>query len=429
MNSRERVLASLNHHSPDRVAVDFGGHRSSGIMAIGYIKLREFLGLPKRPPKVYDVVQQLAIIDDDVLDLLGVDVVELGRGFCNDPDDWKPWLLPDGSDCFIPAWVNMTQKDGAWIINSDDGTPLGIQKPGMLYFDQIHWPLMAPDTAAVDRLAEMMPNVIWAVATPPGPVAFDQAGCRFLAEGARRFRASTDRAIVGLFGGNLLEWGQFLMRNDNFFMALASEPAFVERLLDKLVEIHLTNLEKFLGAVGSHIDVILFGDDLGMQRGPQISPDMYRRFFKPRHAILWQTARKLAPVKVMLHSCGGIYELLPDLIEAGLDAVNPVQISCDKMRADVLKREFGGDITFWGGGCDTHNILPLATPEEVSMHVQAQLNDLAPGGGFVFQQVHNIMSDVPPVNVKAMFDAIRIWDEKNPVSGGGTALTPSRTGS
>jgi uroporphyrinogen decarboxylase len=133
---------------------------------------------------------------------------------------------------------------------------------------------------------------------------------------------------------------------------------------------------------------------------------MYREFFKPRHQVLWTRAKELADVKVMLHSCGDIRALLPDLIEAGLDAVNPVQISCPGMDARELKAEFGSDLVFWGGGCDTHGVLPTAEPDAVAEHVREQVKTLRPGGGFVFQQVHNIMADVPPANIVAMLDAV-----------------------
>ncbi len=217
--------------------------------------------------------------------------------------------------------------------------------------------------------------------------------------------ARTGRAIIGLFGGNLLETGQFLYRNDVFFMLLAGNPRRAHEFLDRLLEIHLANLERFLAAVGPYIDIILFGDDLGMQNGPQISPAMYREFFKPRHAKMWRRAKELAPVKVMLHCCGGVRPLLADLIEAGLDAINPVQISCAGMDARELKRDFGNRLTLWGGGCDTRYVLSHATAAEVREHVRGQVSILAPGGGFVFQQVHNILADVPPENVIAMFDA------------------------
>jgi uroporphyrinogen decarboxylase len=244
------------------------------------------------------------------------------------------------------------------------------------------------------------------IASPPGPEVGGPDGAARLREGARRLRERTDRAIIGLFGGNLLEVGQFLYRNDNFFMLLAGEPEQAHEFLDRLVEVHLENLETFLGAVGPYIDVVAFGDDLGMQTGPQISPAMYREFFKPRHARLWKRAKELAGVKVMLHCCGGVRELLPDLIEAGLDAINPVQVNCQGMGVEGLKKDFGRDLVFWGGGCDTRDILPKGTADEVRRHVRKQVAAWRAGGGFVFQQVHNIMANVPPENVVAMFGAV-----------------------
>jgi uroporphyrinogen decarboxylase len=227
------------------------------------------------------------------------------------------------------------------------------------------------------------------------------------AAGSRRLRERSDRAILALFGGNLLEMGQFLFRMDRFMEMLAGEPARVHAFLDRVVELHLANLERFLKAVGPYIDVILFGDDLGGQNGPLLSPKMYREFFKPRHAMLWRRAKELSNAKVMLHCCGGVRSLLPDLIDAGLDAINPVQVSCRGMAAAELKREFGKDLTFWGGGCDTREVLPDGSPEAVRAHVRELVQTLAPGGGFVFQQVHNIQANVPAENIVAMFAALR----------------------
>ena len=374
-------------------------------MAIAYRKLRKHLGLPERPIRVYDMIQQLAIIDEDVLQRFGIDAMEMGRGFCHEDRCWKDWTLPDGSACLIPAWIDVRKENGDWVIYSTSGTAVGIQKAGSLYFEQMHWPLLENVPDDLSRLPEAMIDISWAVPAPPGPNAD-------LATGAKKLRQSTDRAIVALFGGNLLEWGQFLCRNDMFFMLLAGEPEKAHKLLDRLVEIHLANLEKFLGAVGKYIDIILFGDDLGMQTGPQISPAMYREFFKPRHQAMWRRAKELADVKVMLHCCGGVRELLDDLIDAGMDMINPVQITCHGMDAAELKRNFGRRMCFWGGGCDTRHMLPKATPAEIRRHVLDQLQILSPGGGFVFQQVHNIMADVPPENVVAMFDAVAEFNRR-----------------
>ncbi|HNR32295.1 MAG TPA: uroporphyrinogen decarboxylase family protein, partial [Candidatus Hydrogenedentes bacterium] len=373
MTSRERVLAALNHRDPDRVPVDLSGHRSSGIAAMVYPKLRAALGLPPKPIRVYDPVQQLAIVDDDVLERFGVDTIELGRGFALDDKDWAEWVLPDGAPCLMPAWALPAHESGRWVIRSETGRAIAAMPDGVWFFEQTHWPFLDGDDDP-ERIPDAMRECMWtAVATPPGPLAAGADGPERLAVGAKALRAQTDRAIIGLFGGNLLEMGQFFYRNDQFLLMLADAPHRVHRFLDAIVEIHLANLERFLGAVGPYIDVILFGDDLGMQNGPQVSPAMYDEFFRTRHAIMWKRAKQLARVKVMLHCCGGVRELLPSLIDAGLDAINPVQISCRGMDAPGLKRDFGKHITFWGGGCDTQHILPLATPDHVAAHVRQQV--------------------------------------------------------
>lgn len=391
------------------MAVDFGGHRSSGIAALAYPRLRQALGLPPKTVRVYDVIQQLAIIDEDILDLFNVDTIEMGRGFALDESDWAEWFLPDGTPCQVPAWSVPEREQGRWVLRSRSGRVIAHMPDGALYFEQCHWPFLEKDD--LSQIENAFEECMWmAVAPPPGPKADD---LQQFAESTRRFRESTDRAIIGLFGGSLLETGEFLYRIDNFLALLAAEPARAHAFLDSLTELHLKNLERYLSAVGDSIDIILFGDDLGMQTGPLISPRMYRQFFKPRHALMWQTAKRLANVKVLLHCCGGVRELLPDLIDAGLDAINPVQISCSGMDAAGLKRDFGSEITFWGGGCDTQTVLPDGTPQQVAEHLRQQIRIMQPGGGFVFQQVHNIMANVPAQNIIAMFDAVRRAQEGN----------------
>lgn len=409
MTGRERILAALIHCEPDRVPVDLSGHRSSGIAAMAYPKLRAALGLPPRSVDVYDPVQQLAICHEDVLDRLGIDTIELGRGFCRDDKWWADWTLPDGMPCRMPVWALPEREGEGWVLRGASGRAMARMPAQAHHFDQVYWPFLdGPED--LTRIEELFPEHMWtAAASPPGPSI---ANADELAAGARRLRAETDRAILGLFGGNLMEMGQFYYRMDNFLMMLAGEPERAHRFLDALVAIHLRNLEKYLGAVGESIDIIVFGDDLGTQNSPQISPRMYREFFKPRHAALWKRAKELAPVKVMLHCCGAVRPLLPDLIDAGVDAINPVQISCRGMEAEGLKRDFGREIAFWGGGCDTQWMLPRATPDEVRAHVLGQCRTLAPGGGFIFQQVHNIMADVPADTILAMYAAVREFDEE-----------------
>lgn len=407
MTSRERVLASLNHREADRVPVDLSGHRSSGVSSIVYPKLRAALGLEPRSVDVYDAAQQLAICHDDVLDRFGVDTAELGRGFCLGDEWWRDWTLPDGTPCRMPAWTRPERDGAGWTLRSPGGRVMARMPEGSVHFDQVYWPFLDGEEDLA-RIEELFPEHMWSgTPSPPGPAC----GPEELAAGARALRAKTGRAIVGLFGGNLLEMGQWHYRMDNFLVMLAGEPRRAHRFLDALLEIHLRNLERFLGAVSESIDVILFGDDLGAQNSPQISPRMYQEFFKPRHAMMWARARK-AGVKVMLHCCGAVRPLLPDLIDAGLDAINPVQISCRGMEAEGLKRDFGKDLTFWGGGCDTQSVLPCGAPAQVREHVLRQCEALAPGGGFVFQQVHNILANTPVENIIAMFDAVREYSAR-----------------
>ena len=304
-------------------------------------------------------------------------------------------------------------------MKSAAGTIIGRMPDGALYFEQVSYPFIEQED-----LPGLSPAHSTSACGPPHSPRHPRDpragpdGAKRMREGAAKLRANTQRAIVGLFGGNLLELGQFLYRNDNFFMMMAAEPSRTEAFLDKAVEIHMENLKRFLANVGDSIDVVAFGDDLGMQTGPQMSPEMYRALFKPRHRFMWNEAKKLAPagrggdpsrpaVRVMLHACGSVRALLPDLIDAGLDAMNPVQISTAGMEAAGLKRDFGKDILFWGGGCDTQTVLRSGSPQEVRAHVKKQVQALAPGGGFVFQQVHNILAGVPPANIVAMFDAVR----------------------
>jgi uroporphyrinogen decarboxylase len=409
MTSRERVLAALAHREADRVPIDFSGHRSSGIAALVYPELRRFLGLPPTQVRVYDMIQQLAIVDEDVLDRFGVDTIEMGRGFLQEEKDWKDWTLPDGSACKIPGYVQVEKRGEDWVLLNESGRELAVQKKGFLYFEQTYFPLMDRPFAEDDfsDLEDFIDQTVWTgIASPGGHLVLNEEGLEEMSRRVRALRESSERAIVGLFGGNMFEIPQMLFRNDHYLMYMGLYPEQVMRFSERLCSLHLDSLEKWLGAVGPFIDIIQFGDDLGGQTGPLISPPMYRRLIKPFHRKLWRRAKELADVKVMLHCCGGVRELLDDLIDAGLDAINPVQVNAAGMDARALKREYGRRLTFWGGGCDTRDVLPHASPEQVASHVREQVRRLSPEGGFVFQQVHNILADVPPENIVAMLDAV-----------------------
>ncbi len=411
MNSRQRILAAMEHREPDRVPVDLGATPSSGISAMAYNKLVEHLGLDVGPAKVYDVVQQLAQPDEQVLARFGVDVVDLGRTFNAVAEDWYEVTLSDGSVGRYPAWFHPEPKPGGgWIARGADGTPIAEMPSGGAFFDQTCFPYLDGYPDDYTDLDDAMGKVLWAaMASSPWDHAGDEGFWETLRAHALRLGETTDKAQVIGAGCNLFEWGTFLRRMDNFLMDLVTEQDQVERLLDALVERHMVTLERICRAVGDVVDIVKFGDDLGMDSGPLMAPDIYRRLFKPRHKAMCSYVKSHSSMRLMLHSCGGIRPLIPDLIEAGFEILNPVQTNCRGMDPAELKREFGETITFWGGGCDTRHVLGQATPSEVKQHVHQRLETFAPGGGFIFNTVHNILPEVPPENIVAMFEAVEAF--------------------
>jgi uroporphyrinogen decarboxylase len=412
MTRRERVLAALDHKIPDRVPVDLGAMRSTGITAAAYGRLKEHLGIGEGSVQVYDVVQQLAQPEKPILDYWDADVVDLGRIFLTDPSDWQDFVLPDGRPAKIPSSIHFV-SDGAGgrLALAADGTPIGAMPAGAYYLSQTKFPLLdwdGEDLSILDRLPQLMGHVTWA-ALPCAPF-HKPFTPEHLADIRRRAKAlfeTTDYAVMVAFGANLLEWGQYLCRMDQFLIDLMENRRKAEALLDKLVESHLAGLDKLLPAVEGWVQLIQMGDDFGTQNALQISPRLYREVFKPRQKLIYKMVRKKSSLRIFLHSCGAIADIIPDLIEIGVEAINPVQTSAHGMDPARLKREYGKDLTFWGGGCDTQRVLPLGTPAEIRAHVKERIGLLAPGGGFVFTQVHNIMPHVPPENIAAMVDAVR----------------------
>lgn len=408
MAARERVLASVRHQEPDRVPVDLGGTPSSGISAIAYHNLKEHLGIGEGHTRVYDVVQQLAQPEEMILDRYGIDVVDIGRAFSTRDEDWYDISLPQGVPVQFPTWFHPVQQpDGSWDAFAPDGTRIATMPQGATFFDQTYFPYLDGYPDNYDDLPQEMPKIHWAgLVHSPWDSASEPDFWQQLRERALTLRASTDQALIIVAGCNLFEWGTFLRRLDNFLMDLVLQPAEVERLLDALMEQHLATLELVCQAVGDVADILRFGDDLGMSTGPFMSPDIYRKLFKPRHTILCNYVKTHSQMHTFLHCCGSIYKLLADLIEAGYDIINPVQTNTRDMEPERLKREFGQDITFWGGGCDTQQMLNRASPQRVKEHVKERLDIFVPGGGFVFNTVHNILPDVPPQNIVAMYEAI-----------------------
>ena len=395
MNSRERVLATINHQEPDRVPIDLGAMGSTGIMAIAYAKLKAHLGIDDGDIRVYDTMQQLAAVEQPVIDRFKLDVVGLGfrpGSYTPRAGSWTPWVLPDGTEALIPASFNpVSDGDGGHVVKDAQGNVWSRAPAGCLYFEPSYHPLA--EMTSISELED------WT------PTRFSDEALDRLNANAKLLYENTDYAILGGFGGNILESGQSLRGWTQFMLDLAAEPEFTHALLDKLTAGHLENLERYLAAVGDYLQIIQMGDDLGTQNAMQISLEMYWEFIKPRHKAIYQYVRENSDAAVFLHSCGAVAELIPDFIDEGVQILNPIQTSAVGMDAAELKTQYGDQITFWGGACDTQTVLPNATPEEIREHVFQRMEIFKPGGGFVFNQIHNVQADVPPENVVAMLDA------------------------
>lgn len=410
MNSRERVLAAIAHKQPDQVPVDLGSTPSSGISAIAYSNLLKAIGRTDLPVQIYDVVQQLAQPDMSIIDRFGVDVLDIGRAFNTEEKDWHETILANGDKAFYPIHFNpVKQADGSYHCYDEDGKRLlALMPQGATFFDQSYFPYINGFPENYDTLDEEMGRVLWSrYVHSPWDHTQDPDFWKTLREKTLQLRASTDKALMIVCGCNLFEWGTFLRRMDNFLMDLLCEPDQVARMLDQLLERHLATLTKVCDSVGDIVDIIRFGDDLGMTSGPFMDVDTYRSLFKSRHKQLCDYVKTHSQMHTFIHSCGSISSLMPDLIEAGIEIFNPVQTNARQMEPEFLKKEFGQDCTFWGGGVETVGTLNNGTPEQVREQVLERLEIMSAGGGFVFNTVHNILPDVPPQNILAMFDAVK----------------------
>jgi uroporphyrinogen decarboxylase len=380
--------------------------RSTGIMAIAYNRLKKHLGVTGGETFVYDLIQQLAQPEQWYLDRYHVDAVDLGRAF-DAPGKTRPWTLPDGSPAVVPGWFQPERSNGQLIAKNKNGQEIGVMPEGGLYIDQTVWPLAGEDGLDyAGPLPEVMDQVIWAaIPAPPHDAELTEARIEEIVQTAKHLHETTDYAISFSVGCNLFEWSQFLFGMENLYLYIAGEKRRLGIFLDRLAEHHMAGLERLLPRLKGYVQVLVVGDDLGMQSGPQLSPDSYRELFLPRHKKIYEYAKKLSGAHIFMHNCGGIYQLIPDLIEAGVEILNPVQTSAKYMEPERLKKEFGKDMTFWGGGCDTQGVLVNGTAEEVREDVKRRLEVWMPGGGYVWNQVHNVLADVPPGNVDAMLEA------------------------
>ncbi len=395
MTPRERILTALQHKEPDRVPVDLGSTESSGIMGIAYNRLKERLGIDG-PTQIYDLAQMIAKVDFPVVEAVGSDAVAL----LIEPRQWKPWTLQDGSAAEIPAKANLKKLDNGQMVQlSDDGTVVARCPESGLYFDNVFFPLEDAQTVEdIDNGMEFLKSFDWPACNDED---FDDLRAK-----AKKLHDETDYAIVANLWVHLFMAGQFIRGYENFMMDLMINKPLAHRYFERQIKAYLPRIDKYLEAVGEYVQIIQVNDDLGSQNGPLLSPDLYREMVKPYHKQLWQYIKEKSGKPILLHSCGSVYDLIPDIIEMGVDALNPIQVSAANMDSAKLKAEFGKDIVFWGGGCDTQHVLSSGAPDDVRQEVRHRVDDLAPGGGFVFCQVHNIQANVPVENILAMYEEL-----------------------
>ena len=382
MKPRERVMLALNHKEPDRIPIDLGGTIISSITKTAYISLKQHLGMPLEEITMLDYVQQLPYVDEALMERFGVDFRMVQLPAATAPN---LTIFEEGDYyAFIDRW----------------GSKLHMPKDGGLYFDWVDFPIKEATLEALDRYDWPQPD--------------PQEYHRRLGEQARYFFENTDYALVGsaVIGGGIFEQPARTMGLENFLIALVSEPKFADRLMEQITDIYIESCNRYLDEVGKYIQVFTYWDDVNTQDGWMIRPELYQKMIKPKERRLVEAIKKKTDAKIFFHGCGATFDLIPDLIDLGFDILNPVHVSARGMDTRRLKQEYGRDIVFWGGGVDTQHVLPFGTPGEVSEEVKRRIDDLAPGGGFVFAAVHNIQAFIPPENICAAFDTALDYGRK-----------------
>ena len=402
MNPRERLAKVLNFEKPDRVPIDLGAMRASGISAIACDNLKKRIGI-KTPTKITDTMQILAQVEAELLEHFHIDVVPLDAGL------WGTWPLLQaqagvckrlfsGTEVHFPPGTNLTESaDGAWQLCNQAGQPYAQMPKDGYYFDFLR------STMA----GKIDPDKY----QPRHSVPDEQL--QALQTLARSLWENTDKAILG-WGGSLSVIGLSALLSDNitqgsldtWLAMLMTEKQTANEMMARAVDAAINCLKLYHQALGQYCQVWgIASDDAGTQRSELISPDLFAEMIKPHYKRLCDWVHANTQWKTFLHSCGCIHDYIEHWIEAGIDVLNPVQISAAKMEPQRLVEEFGGRIVFWGGGCDTQNVLPSATPEQIRDHVRHNITTFNAKGGYVFTQVHNIQANVPPENIEAMLQA------------------------
>ncbi len=413
MTSKERVLASLNHREPDAVPVDFGSTAVTGIHVNAIIGLRDRYELERRPVRVYEPYQMLGLIDEDLkkvmgIDLEGIPAPETLFGFRN--ENWKPYRLDSGLEVLVSEHFRTTKEPNGDTLIYPKGDlsapPSGRMPRNGFFFDTIvrQVPIDEAKLNPEDNLEEF------------GPIALENLDY-FTAEAGRA--AATGRAVMATFGGTafgdialvpapFLKHPKGIRDIEEWYISTVNRQDYVHRIFEKQAEIALKNLEKIKAAVGGRVDaVFICGTDLGTQQSQFCSVETFRKLYFPYYKMVNDWIHRNTKWKTFKHSCGAVEPLIEPFIEAGFDILNPVQITAAGMDAAHLKKTYGGRIVFWGGGVDTQTTFAFGTPAQVREQVLRRMEVLAPGGGFIFNAVHNIQATTPVDNIVAMIDAVK----------------------
>lgn len=370
MNHRERVLAALNHRQPDRVPIDFAATRDSSIVVENYEKLKRHFGVVEEN-RITSRMMQVVDVNEAILQALDIDTRA---------------VQPAGPDRGGDVEIGANQYRDEWGV-------VRVRPPGSLYYDQVQFPLAGAIT-------------IRDIVNYPWPDPHDPGRTRGLKERVQRIRATTDCAIVLNLPSAFVHISQYLRGFEDWYVDIAADRKLAGALFDAVLEVNLAVCEELLREVGDEVDVLMGSDDLGMQNGLMVSEEAYRSLIKPRHRKYFRLFHDRSPAKVFFHTCGSVAAILDDLIEIGVDVLNPVQVSAAGMDPATLKRRSAGRLAFWGG-VDTQRVLPHGTVAQVKAEVERMIDILGAGGGYVLGAVHNIQPDVPLENILAMFTHAR----------------------
>jgi len=369
MTPRERVTCAIEHKEPDRVPIDFGGLHTSCHMNV-YKSLINHLGWEWKEPEIFDMFQYIVVPDEKLREKFGADV----RGsFPDPPDNWSPRIDPE-ENSYLDEW--------------------GIKyhmPPGGFYYDIARSPLQSASLEEIKKYKF--------------PDPYNPGRVEKLKEKYKELYQNTDYAlIIYCPTGGVFEHSYFLRGIEKLYEDMAFDLQVIDCLAARVAEWQMRFWDNILSAIGEYVQIVQVGDDLGHQDGLLFSPEIYRKYYKARERAIISSIKKKTTAKIYFHCCGAIYDVIRDLIEIGIDILNPVQISAKGMNSKKLKSEFGKDITFWGGGCDPQKILPYGSPKDVEQEVRKRIDDFALGGGYIMAPVHNIQPNVPPENIISMFD-------------------------